>query len=479
MKRFLCSVVVVVLTGCPSGPQAGSGGGGGSSAGGGGSSTGAGGSATNGGGSATNGGGTATGGGSSGFAAGAVFLDNTSQGANAREPTVLVDSAGVAHAVYSGFTANVAGVYPIRYGRCASGCERSGSWAWVTLGDAGLFGGSGHLALGPDGHPHVAWLEQAAIDSTATLRYATCASNCALADTSWQVGTIVTAPGPNVSVPQPLIGRALTVDARGHPRLVIRRETSAPTGTFVAQCDSNCLTEGSWALTPLNGDSPSSGTLLAVGTGLRLLSNPRGTLNWQECASNCTSPSSWTGTDLFYAPTKYIAVALDAQARPRVAFNLGGLGEVALQHFSFYGWCDQGCTNVANWTNAQLPLAQGDGEEGLALAIDAQGTPGVAYTTLTGLGVAVCSAGCNTSGASWVTAEIETDTTVSAGATAPLPVNCNTGSTPKAWWYPGRGVQVALDADGNMRLVHETYVLQQCGGGTVRESIRLPRYTQL
>jgi hypothetical protein len=40
-------------------------------------------------------------------------------------------------------------------------------------------------------------------------------------------------------------------------------------------------------------------------------------------------------------------------------------------------------------------------------------------------------------------------------------------------------VQLALDAAGDLHLLHETYALQKCGAGSVHESVRLPRYTQL
>jgi hypothetical protein len=322
-------------------------------------------------------------------------------------------------------------------------------------------------------------VEESAIDSAATLRYGTCAGSC-LDAASWQSGTVLTAPGPDVSKPVPLAGHSLAIDAQGHPRLVFRRDTS-PTGTFVALCDSaSCLSEASWTQVKLSGDLPFSGELLAVASGLRLLSNPRDILNWQECQSACTSPASWSGTDLFYAQARHVALALDAQAHPRVLFNQGNLsnvGQEANRHFTFYGWCESGCTSVGNWSNVKLPtLVAGDGEEGLTLMLDSTGAPGLAYTTLTGLGVGGCVSNCASTGSSWVLQELETNDGITPAALKP---SCTGTAVPKAWWYPGRNVQGAFDAAGNLHLVHETYTLQACGNGSVSESVRLPRYTQL
>lgn len=418
------------------------------------------------------------GGGSGEFKAGFLFPDHSGNSSNARNPAIVIDSRGVVHALYSGFTSTASDVYPIRYGQCASNCGETAAWSWVTLADAGLFGGYGQLALGPDGHPHVAWLEQPLMNTLATLRYATCTANCTSGVGAWQLGTVVASPSPNVSVPTPLTGRSLTVDAQGRPRLALRREVYEPTGTFVAQCDTaNCLSEASWRITQLNHQWTDSGVLVAVGSGLRLLSNPNATLTWQECTGGCTDAAAWTGTGLFDAPSKYLALALDSNAQPRVLFNVGNTGDAIQHNQSYYGWCNQGCTSSANWGSAMLPLEAGLGSDGLALVLDAQsGAPAAIYTTLAGLGASVCTANCNTPSAAWSSAEIETNDNITP---APLLPVCTGTAVPQAWWYPGRGVQAALDADGNLRAVHETYSLQKCGAGSVQETVRLMAYTQL
>jgi hypothetical protein len=291
------------------------------------------------------------------------------------------------------------------------------------------------------------------------------------------VGVAIVSSPPHVSEPVALTGRALTVDSQNHPRLALARDIWAPIGTFVVSCDdANCLTEANWQSTQVTADVAQAGALVALGNGLRLISNPRGVLNWQECTAGCTSPTAWAGTDTFYAPTRAISLALTAQGQPRVAFNLGGMGEAQFQHFTFYGWCDGACTTVGNWSNAKLPLQQGDGEAGLSLLVDNTGAAAIAYSTATGVGVTACSTGCAAVGANWVAAEIETNTNVTPSP--PLPA-CSTGVTPKAFWYPGRQVQAAMDPLGNLGLIDETYALQQCGSNTPREGVRLPRYHQL
>jgi hypothetical protein len=236
----------------------------------------------------------------------------------------------------------------------------------------------------------------------------------------------------------------------------------------------NCLSESAWTIVKLNNEQPDSGALVAVESGLRFISNPGGTLNWQECSSGCTSASAWSGSDLFYATT--LSLAVTAQGQPRMLFNQGGGGPATEQHKLYFAWCNQGCTSSSNWANVGVPTQPNDGEDGLSLLLDPEGNPLFAYATLTGLGVGGCTANCNSSSSTWTTQEVEINDSITPAALKPA---CNGTDTPQAFWFPGRAVQMALDDAGNAHFIHETYASQRCGHGNWVESSRLLRYTQL
>src|SRR5207248_2260965 len=131
-------------------------------------------------------------------------------------------------------------------------------------------------------------------------------------------------------------------------------------------------------------------------------------LEYTECDANCTQAASWSAAlALYYVSSENWAFTLDAQDRPRIAWNQGHTA-IAGQEMSdekiFYGWCDANCTTFASWNGFDVGLPAGPGQEGLALALDSTGAPVISYDNKPSpyaLSLRVCTAGCNTASATW------------------------------------------------------------------------------
>ncbi|MGC4115081.1 MAG: hypothetical protein QM765_10805 [Myxococcales bacterium] len=350
---------------------------------------------------------------------------------------------------------------------------------WAT---SGFSGGHAHLAVGADGKAHLVWTRATSIlNGGGDVLYATCASGCTSA-AAWQSGVLISDTTANLLYEVPA-GPSLAVDSKGRPRFLLK---TPAVSTQYAACDADCTQAASWTFTELSSH-PTVGASLAFfadAPRIAYVDGLNATLYFRQCETGCTSAASWTAeTPMFWAENGHLELRLTSAGKPRLVYNQGTSGAsdsavTANDWKTFYGSCENNCTAAEQWTVQMLPLEAHQGEYGLALALRRNGTPVVAFENNdTGVSQISCSSGCEAVGSSWTTQAVDTSDTVQAQIPAPLP-NCTTG-TPKAFWYPGENVRVALDGNDRPRFVFETYTLQQCSiSGSVTEGVRLARYAQ-
>jgi hypothetical protein len=456
------ALLLVVLAACSSGNNGGTGGGSGGSGGSGGGSGGSGG----------------TGGSSS---AGSLFPDKSASGStNGREPQLIVDATGRLHLLYTGFTMNSDGVYPVRYGECSSACNTSAGWTFATVADHGLFGAGARLALDSSGRPRVAFNASTTLGDD-RIDIATCDSNCTQAS-NWQSGEVRSFTNGSYLIAD---GANLAVAPNG--KLMIAYQ-AGDLGASYGECSANCTQSASWAWVQFDS-GVSQPALAATSTGKpRIIFKNRNAavLEYTECDTSCTQAGQWSAAlPLYYASSENWAFRLDAQDRPRIAWNQGHTaiaGQEMNDEKIFYGWCDANCTMVTSWSAFDVGLAAGPGQESLGLTLDSTGAPLISFDdSLMGFALALraCTAGCNTSSATWSSVDLESSDQLTASDPPLLPV-CNQNVTPKAHWYPGHSSSVVINTvQGAVQIAHIAETLQQCGNGTVVSGPTLTRFTHV
>ena len=409
---------------------------------------------------------------------------------NGHAPVLLADPGGTLHLVYSATTTPNAGGsdYPVRYGECAADCTREASWHFVSLGDAGLFGGHARLALDPAGHPRVVYMSAPNLSDPTTLVFARCDAGCTQA-ANWSAGVALT--GDSSLGNGIRDSRYFALDPSGKPRLFV----TSTAGTTYATCEGDCTQTVNWhALGMFGSGSLERGFSLAfgadglprvaftsgdLGTGCTPGSN---TLIYMACSGAC---DTLTGTNWFYLPmfcqgdSDDYDLALDpATGHPRLALYDDYTGNGAVPSDLTYAFCDADCTTaLGSWTQAGLGLGGHQGEGGVALALTAQGEPRIAYDQYDdGLGYAVCTGGCATTHQSWSAQTVESTDTMAATDPPPAPTGCSTN--PQSYWYPGGKPQLWLDPAGAPSFAYEVYNLQSCNGGSPTHGPELVRFAQ-
>ncbi len=468
-------LVLAVLSGCSAPGNGGVGGGAGGSGVGGGTG---GGGAGVGGGSSGGGSGGAGGGGGGSSSLSSFFPDNSSSGStNGEAPQVAIDGAGRVHMLYTGLSMNGEGVYPVRYGQCASACDRLASWAFTSVADHGAAGGQARMAVDGAGRVRVTWAT--AVSTGGSIWLAECDTNCTQAS-SWQRGEI----GSFINGAY-LMGDGSNIAFGAGGRLALTF-LAGNLGFIYGECTASCTTPAGWTTVSLSGEAMQPVLALTASGQPRIAVKVRGRnlLAFTQCDANCTQAANWSAIQpLYYLASERFALALDAQGRPRMAWNQGqtGLaGEAANDLKVFYAWCDSGCATAAAWQGSGVGLQARDGAEGLALALDPAGTPAIAYdqSTPLALSLAVCTGGCNSPAAQWGTVEVETSAQLEAQSPAPLP-GCSTGVVPYSQWVVGaQAAAVVNGPQSAIQVVNRTYALQKCGqAGNLIEGAVLPRFS--
>jgi hypothetical protein len=297
----------------------------------------------------------------------------------------------------------------LRYATCATNCAVAGNWSKVRIDQTGAVGRRSSLEVGPNGRRHILYQDQTNQD----LKYATCAPSAdCTALPNWQKIPIDTLED---------VGRgsaiALGADGQRHGSYYRRRVVTGGEiyGVRYATCSTNCGQVGSWTrVTVEEMPNPPLGwgeglvTSIAIGPdGRRHISylNPVTTdLRYATCLTGCTNPANWQ--------------KLTVDAGGIVGFHSSlEVGQDDVLHVSYYDYsngdlkyarCALDCTVGANWKKV---TAVGSHNVGLfsSLVVEANGRVHISATNATrsSLYYATCNADCIVSHHSWTKAELD------------------------------------------------------------------------
>jgi hypothetical protein len=363
---------------------------------------------------------------------------------------VAIDAQGQVHVAYENdnFSSTMS---EGRYGACGSDCEQAGNWGFVDLGLGGP------LKLDTQGRPRLLTF---AMGGQNALVYAECDANCA-SSSRWTSATLPGTARDNLVAD---VGFALT--PQGGAAVVFMAPMSATGGLSYATCASGCTDPQNWTVSslgvPWSDLSPHPAFQLAFdsqGVAKIAFHAAKGVLTYAECSDHCGTLSSWhTGTvatAVSDGPETQFSFALDPQGRPRIALHTGTQNETA------YMWCDAAdCTSAANWQT--VPVGS-EPSIALAMALDGQGNPQLAYYDLDASGVHYksCSGSCD-SQSSW-TGALLLDSDMQAWDTLAADPQCTDSNVWTASATPN--ISMAIDPSGHPAIALDVVSLETCPAG--------------
>lgn len=423
------------------------------------------------------GGGGVGGGGSGGGVASTGTFPDIAGGSNGRQPMLIIDAAGTRHLLYEQVLGQGASTIPFRYGECTANCGTAAGWKFASVGDRGIMGSYGKLALTAQGKPRIVWARSASVSDPYVLHFGSCDTDCTNA-ANWTTGPFKTF-GSSEYIYQNS-GRNLAIDSAGRAHFIYSMNA-----LFYVSCAGNCTQESSWSAPVKLSDNPGRVSLATSGTGLKVAYTTRfeQVLGYRTCDSACDQGTSWSAQTTVYPSAEgHVSLRLDGQGRPRVLFNVNGGGSPQ-SSLSLYTWCDANCGVPASWTTVTIGLADGDGKLGLDFAFHSDGAVSAAYESSDSkLSMVRCPASCQSLSGVWSRAVLEDSDTVKAEVSPPLPMVCSSLNPPKqgyAYWYPGEETSAAVHpVTGKLEVAHRTYTLEKCGfGGNVTEGVTITRYS--
>ena len=418
-------------------------------------------------------------------------------------PTVRVDPAGGVHVIFTPQSAAQGSpARPAYYAYCPSNCQNAAAFSILPLGDGVDFAA---LDLDPAGRPRVLLRVPVQSNSIFLFQYWMCDSNC-LNPTQWSGDSIGYAYRRQVGWVEPFI-HSFALDHQGRPRFVYYDKgadyNDPHWGAFYAYCDNNCTSADNWYETRLLDDSHANDFALAFSPS----GQPRlayatydsdaiaQQLAYAECNQNCGTVANWSGLLLANTASASVSefatfsLAVDGGGKPRLALYTGtGLGGSLAPNTLFYLACKgASCSNVQAWTAVNLNLPQTQGEEGVALALDTQNRPRIAYHAAMAAGFGLYYTWCNTNceaAQGWQTQKMEASEEVNAELPippwpgCPFP-QCNPPVPPCtiSTWDSGVRPSLALDAAGRPRIAYDTDHEQGGGCGTFTDT-KLTRFIQ-
>lgn len=381
------------------------------------------------------GGGNPDGGGGGGYL---VFPD---QSLWTHQPSIDIDSAGALHLGYTTSLAGGSG-HPIRYAYCAGGCGNKTGWTVVELNDGAFGEGQVSVRLF-DGKPRVLWFHEV----TQAYFISICDAECTKLP-NWTTTQVAdTAKRPEADT-------HFAIDAAGKPAFVYLDSRIGREGIFFIRCTGNCNDRTQWTEVKLNVPAGADRFALAFDAQSRpriVYRDPLANqIGYLQCDSSCTSTASFQGGTVLSSEAGHPALKLDKQGRPRLLHMSGNK--------LFLAWCDSNCTQANGWQRAPVGAPEGYGSAGFNLVLDANDRPRIAYSTANnGVGYSSCKDRCTSSDPIWRHAVVETGPQLDQRAPMEVAQGCSTSS-----WMVGEGATLALDPNGNPRLIYE--VRHQKGG---------------
>jgi len=417
-------------------------------------------------------------------------------------PTVEVDATGGVHVAFTPDTnTSEAPTRPAYYAYCPSGCTSSSAFTVVPLGQNVDYA---NLALDDAGRPRMLLRLTRPADQKFVYQYWACDTDCT-SDASWTSATIAEAFSRAVAAGEPF-SHFFALDSAGRSRFVYYdagADAEDPHwGAFLAGCNGDCTNSANWGELSLIQDSFASDFALALGpseeTLLMFTSYDSQAYEWfvmyAECKSGCDNPAGWSAVRLLdrvsasvTAPVE-ISLRADSAGHPRVAYYAGtGQGGTLPPNILYYLSCSASdCAQVEAWQALDLLLPELHGEDGVALALDPQDRPRIAYhaalTEGDGLFYATCDTDCEAQVQGWTAARVEP----SAKVNEELPIppwpgcpfpECNppVPACSYSFWETGVRPAIALSPAGNPRIAYDADHQQGGGCGTFTDT-RLTRF---
>jgi hypothetical protein len=419
-------------------------------------------------------------------------------------PTLAVDPLGGVHVAFTPESAAAENpTRPAYYAYCPANCTGPEAFTRLHLGDEVEFAS---LALTPAGQPRL--LVRKRLQDAYLFQFWQCDGNCtSLAH--WHSGDVGAAYARQVGWVEEFV-HAFALDDQGRPRFVYYdagADYEDPHwGAFYAFCDAGCTAAANWQETRLLDDIHAGEFDLAFGPNgqprLAWTTFNSETLAQQlvyaECEQICHLVANWSAivvADTVSASVTHWAVfdlAVAATGKPRLALYTGtGAGGSLAPNSLYYLACVAvECAADQAWSALRL-LAGTQGEDGVALALDSQDRPRIAYHAPLaagfGLFYAWCNADCTTSTQSWRAQEMEASEEIDAEL--PIPPapgcafpQCNPPIPPCtiSFWDGGVRPALALDAGGHPRIAYDADHQQGggCGAYTDTKQVRFIQFSQ-
>ncbi|WP_146210214.1 hypothetical protein [Vitiosangium sp. GDMCC 1.1324] len=401
------------------------------------------------------------GGGGSGTAT--HFFLPTSKGDNTAAPALALDGKGGLHTVYPAYAGG--GAY---YAFCANGCQRAEDVSSVHFDTEGTVTNA-MLALDAQGRPRVL------LSAYAKVYYASCDSSCT-DPKAWKVTAILDHAGK-----KEVSGPAFALDPQGRPRFLLHTYLTylgigqgAPLTEYVT-CDQNCQDPSAWKVNRISDQIWHHSELRfdaeghpRAGTIVRFVNSDNSTTHYGsyvECRGDCTQEADWNGTTLgvsYSSETEAvrmqpaIALALTSSGKPRVLLLARSADN---QKQLAYLSCDEGCISNSGWSSLALDNSAKI-DDGLDLALNAQGHPRIVYTYDYNIILASCDAEhCENTDAKWNLRVVE-DATAMKSDEIFLYENCNVGT-----WFL-HAPSLVLTQDGGARVGYQS---RDVSGGWVKK----------
>jgi hypothetical protein len=380
---------------------------------------------------------------------------------------VEVDARGGFHAAYA--TWADADRRPVAYGYCPPGgaCDTRAGWTFAVVAED-----TPHvqLRLTPEGRPVLLLGRQVArgVDTELQYVYAACVAErvevCASFLHPWTTTDLPASLSPWGVNWDEYNAQTFALDSQGRPRVLGTGERpDGGTGSqmFLALCDADCSDAESWRLVWLPVGLQDHHAQLRIGPDDRLhvlggvtLDDLTEWLAYAECGAGCDEPGDWLGpTRLVPLPSgpgvRDWSLALDPAGRPRIAVQ-------PLASPITYLWCDyEVCAAPGAWFGYDLAFTDGDAYP--ALALDADGTPWLAFQAASSLVLARCEGECQTGSPRWSAALVDGPEEVAADLAVSVPPTCVRGS-----WIGGFRPQLSVNARGDLVLGHDAEFLAEC-----------------
>jgi hypothetical protein len=309
------------------------------------------------------------------------------------------------------------------------------------------------------------------VSPSTTTHYTLLATNTAGSATAQLTVTVVGTPPPpppaggffimpTPDIELPTSHPTARVDPDGGVHVVFTPQSATPNNptrpVYYAYCPANCTSAAAFTILSLGEGVDFAALALDPAGRPRLLlrlpvqSGAVYLFQYWLCDGNCMNPAQWTGDSIGYAYARQVgwvesfihSFALDHEGRPRFIYYDNGAGGDDPHWGVFYAYCDNNCTNAANWYETRL-LDDSHARD-FALAFSHSGQPRLAFATYNSETVAQpvvyieCNHSCDAA-ANW--AGLVLVDTVSAGVThfANFALDTDSNGRPRLALYTGTG----------------------------------------